>query len=141
MIIQPYQKLLRFAGIFLLIFILGWIDWWSGYEFNFFVFYFIPIGLSAWLFGFESSLFISIMSSLTWYIAEHLSGHSYSSPVYAYWNTLIRLISFMVIGWSFSRIHYLFRSEKIKTESLEKALTKIQLQAISKKNKHFWTPS
>jgi len=42
-------------GIILFIFILWWVDIQTGYEFNFFIFYFIPVGITAWIFGIELS--------------------------------------------------------------------------------------
>lgn len=55
--------------------ILGIIDWRTGYELNFFVFYFIPVSIAAWLYGNEISIFISIVSAFTWAYAHTLSGN------------------------------------------------------------------
>jgi len=126
-----HKKLLGLFGALLLIFIIGWIDWQTGYKLNFFVFYFIPIGITAWFLGIESAIIISITSSLAWYIADKHSGHTYSSNFYLVWNTSIRFVSFMIIGWSFSKVNFLFRSEEIKTKQLQKALSEIKtLQAF-----------
>lgn len=126
-----HKKLLGLFGALLLIFIIGWIDWQTGYKLNFFVFYFIPIGITAWFLGIESTIIISITSSLAWYIADKHSGHTYSSNFYLVWNTSIRFVSFMIIGWSFSKVNFLFRSEEIKTKQLQKALSEIKtLQAF-----------
>ena len=39
------------APVMLSVFLLGAVDWKTGYELNFFVFYFLPIGLAAWHLG------------------------------------------------------------------------------------------
>jgi glucose-6-phosphate-specific signal transduction histidine kinase len=122
---QIHNKLSGIFGALLFVFMLGWIDWQTGYELNFFLFYFIPVIITAWFFGIESSIFISIISSLVWSIADKFSGHNYSSNLYFVWNTLIRLVSFILIGWSFNRVSLLFHSEKNKTEDLQKALSEI----------------
>ncbi|MFH1934984.1 MAG: hypothetical protein ABIN18_25885 [Pseudomonadota bacterium] len=124
---QMHKKMLGLFGALLLIPILGWIDWQTGYKLNFFVFYFIPISITAWFFGIESAIIISIISSLVWFIADKLSGHTYSSNLYLVWNTSIRLVSFMIIGWSVSKVSFLFRSEEKKTEELQKALSEIKI--------------
>ncbi len=41
------QLILNLTSIVLL----GVVDWWSGYELNFYVFYFAPIALAAWKLG------------------------------------------------------------------------------------------
>lgn len=107
--------------------ILGIIDWRTGYELNYFVFYFIPVSIAAWLYGNEISIFISIVSAFTWAYADTLSGHIYPSTYLFVWNTLIRLTSFTAIGISVSKVSMLLRSEKNKTEALEKALSEIKI--------------
>lgn len=113
-------------GIVLIICIIGWADWQTGYTLNFFVFYFIPISITAWFFGIKSAIIASIISSLVWYFADNLSGHIYSSNLYLVWNTSSRLVSFMIIAWTFSKVRSLFLSEEKKTEELQKALSEIK---------------
>ena len=124
---QMHKKLLGLFGAFLFIFILGWIDWLTGYELNFFLFYFIPVGITAWFFGIELSIIFSIVCAFVWAFADKLSGHNYSSTIFAVWNTLIRFGSFLIIGWSINKINMLFQSEKSKTENLQRALSEIKM--------------
>ncbi|MCJ7523604.1 MAG: hypothetical protein MUP71_00075 [Candidatus Aminicenantes bacterium] len=124
---QLTKNLLGLIAALLFVLILGWIDWQTGFEFNFFLFYFIPISITAWFLGIESSFFISIMCSLAWAVADKSSGHIYSSSLYFYWNTLIRFISFILTAWSVNRINFLFHSEKNKTADLQKALSEIKI--------------
>jgi hypothetical protein len=48
-------------------FLLGVIDWLSGYDLNFFVFYFFPVSLGAWFMGLGGSIFLAILSSMAWF--------------------------------------------------------------------------
>lgn len=121
------NKLFSLLGIVLFIFILWWVDLETGYELNFFIFYFIPVGISAWILGIEVSIVLSVLCALIWFIAEYVSGHSYSAHFYAVWNTLIRMVSFFIIGWSSDKIKLLLQSEKIKSENLQKALSEIKV--------------
>ena len=65
------------------------------------------------------------MCAFVWFYADYVSGQPYSSNAVAVWNTLIRLISFFIIGWSIGIIN-IFIAEKIKTENLERALSEIK---------------
>lgn len=115
------------ASLICLSAVLGLIDWKTGYELNFFVFYFIPAGLAAWALGIEYSIFLSLLCAAIWFYADKFSGNVYSSNIIVAWNTLIRMCSFLIIGWSVYKIRTLFQSEKIKAENLEKALSQIKI--------------
>jgi len=124
---QMPKQIFGLLGIGAIIFVLGWLDWQTGYKLNFFVFYFIPIIIAAWYYGIEWTIAFSIISALIWYLADKLSGHSYSSNIFLVWNTLIRLSSFIIIGLSVCRINDLLESEQTKTASLKKALLQIKI--------------
>jgi len=124
---QMLKQIFGLLGIGTIILVLGWIDRETGYKLNFFVFYFIPIIIAAWYYGIEWTIAFSIISALIWYLADKLSGHSYSSNIFLVWNTLIRLSSFIIIGLSVCRINDLLESEQTKTASLKKALLEIKI--------------
>ncbi len=75
--------------------LLGIIDYLTGYEISFSLFYLAPIAAVAWYASRKLGIFISILSALTWMLAELSSGQTYSQPVIYFWNTLIRLGFFM----------------------------------------------
>lgn len=108
-------------------FSLGVIDWLSGHEFNFFVFYFFPVFLGAWFLGMGGSVFLAILSSMVWFGADVLTGHIYSSHAHAVWNTMIRLISFLAIGWSVSTSKRALDREKEVAKKLSKSLSEIKV--------------
>jgi diguanylate cyclase (GGDEF)-like protein len=81
---------------FTLIGAVGLVDYLTGYEFAFSVFYVLPIFMIAWLTGRRFGIAASITSALIWLIADVASGNPYSSPFIPVWNTFIRL-SFFVI--------------------------------------------
>jgi hypothetical protein len=111
----------------IIVFALGVVDWLTGYELNFFVFYFLPVSIGAWFFGFVGAVSLAILSAGVWFGADVLTGHTYTSNVYAVWNTLVRLVSFLAIGWSVSRIKLLLDHEREVTESLRKSLSQIKV--------------
>ncbi len=119
--------LVKWAGILTGTLFLGSIDWITGYELNFFVFYFAPVSFAAWHFGYRASNIVAIMSALIWCAADVFSGHSYSSSAFAVWNTAIRLSSFVAIGWAVWRIHGLVILERDKTEAVKRSLAQIKV--------------
>jgi len=76
---------------------LGAIDYLTGYELTFSLFYLAPISLVSWFKGKRIGLWISAISSLAWFLADYLSGNRYSNPSIYVWNTLIRLTFFLIV--------------------------------------------
>jgi hypothetical protein len=106
---------------------LGLIDWQTGYELNFFVFYFIPISVGAWFLGLGASVTLAVLSALIWFGADVLSGHTPSSHIYAVWNTMVRLLSFLAIGWSVSKMRDALDRERDKAETLHRLLSEVKV--------------
>jgi hypothetical protein len=106
---------------------LGLVDWLTGYELNFFVFYFLPVSVGAWFLGLGASVTLAVYSALVWFGADVLSGHVYSSHAYAVWNTSARLVSFLAIGWSVSKMRYALDCEHKTAETLRRALSEIKV--------------
>ena len=59
----------------LIVFVLGLIDWLTGFELNFFVFYFLPVSLAAWFLDLYASMIVAILCAMVWIGADFLSGH------------------------------------------------------------------
>jgi hypothetical protein len=109
------------------VFALGTVDWLTGYELNFFVFYFLPVSTGAWFLGFAGAVSFAVLSAGVWFGADVLTGNVYSSHVYAVWNTLVRLVSFLAIGCSVARIKLLIDREREIAESLRRSLSQIKV--------------
>jgi hypothetical protein len=109
------------------VFLLGLIDWKTGYELNFFVFYFIPVSIAAWLFGLGGGVVLSVLSALMWFGADALSGHVYTSSVYAVWNTIIRFVSFLAIGAAVAKMQHALVNERRTASSLRQALSEVKV--------------
>jgi hypothetical protein len=121
------KKIFTYFCIISFICILLLLDVLTGYEFDFFVFYFIPVGAIAWYFGSKQTILCSILCAFVSFYADYLSGQIYSSNFVAAWNTCILLISYLVIGLSTAKINILLKSEKIKTDTLQTALDKVKI--------------
>jgi adenylate cyclase len=100
--------------------VVGFFDWLTGYELDFLLFYFLPVSLAAWFLGLGASLTVAVVSAIIWAGADILAGHEYSSYFYPVWNTLIRLVSFLIIGCSVNKIRRMLVHERRHKEEIKR---------------------
>ncbi len=110
-----------------LITVIGILDNITGVELNFFVFYYIPIAITAWYINRKWALFNSILSALTWTTIDILSQHNYSHWSFFIWNGGIRLISFITLAIGLSIIKHFLDVEKVLTRRLNATLEEIKI--------------
>ncbi|MBI5966012.1 MAG: GGDEF domain-containing protein [Chloroflexi bacterium] len=91
------KPLLIFEG-FILIGIIGFIDYLTGHEFAFSVFYALPISMIAWFTNRRLGLAASVVSAIVWLAADITTAQSYSFPLIPIWNSFIRLAFFIIIA-------------------------------------------
>ncbi|TNJ38258.1 hypothetical protein FGF66_09695 [Chlorobaculum thiosulfatiphilum] len=118
---------LRMVAVIAGIAMLGGLDWFTGYELSFFVFYFVPIAYAAWRFGLSAAIAAVVLSGISWFLADIFAGHSYSSNFYEIWGTMTRFAAFIAIGWSVARMRQMLDHERQIAEKLRKALSEIQV--------------
>jgi predicted signal transduction protein with EAL and GGDEF domain len=97
------KPFLTVLGVLLVLFI-GYIDYFTGYEISFSIFYVFPIVLIAWFAGRLYAVFISILSAAIWLSADLLSGHSYSHYTIPLWNSIMRLGFFLTFTYLLTTI-------------------------------------
>ncbi|MEW6531417.1 MAG: GGDEF domain-containing protein [Thermodesulfobacteriota bacterium] len=79
-------------------------DFLTGEELSFSIFYLIPVVLVSTCVGWLEGILVSLLCASTWLVAEHASGRVYSHPLFLYWNTLVRLGFFLVVTLSLARM-------------------------------------
>jgi hypothetical protein len=110
----------------LLLFV-GWLDYTTGPELGFFVFYFIPLVVVAWYGTTLWSLGFSALASVLWFAADNYTGQHYSSPSIGYWNAGIRLIAFVFTTLMIMRVKHLLHHERQLNEELSRAMAEIKV--------------
>lgn len=115
------QRTVILLANIILVLAIGYQDHVTGWELGFFVFYFLPIAITAWTIGAASSCMIAVICALVWFGSDWFSAHQYSRSYYAFWNTSIRLLSFLIISCSVAKIRTLMIREKIMANKLEKS--------------------
>lgn len=81
----------------------GLVDYLTGPEISFSIFYVGPVAAAAWYAGRRPGATLSVFAAATWYVADALS-RDYSSLVFGVWNSIVRLALFLVIGYTVSAL-------------------------------------
>lgn len=104
--VNRYLKNLKPLQIFLLCILitglLGIIDYNTGYEISFSIFYLIPIAIASWYSHRHFAIIICIISATVWMFVDLQTGHQYSNIMVPLWNTLVRF-GFFIITMSLLR--------------------------------------
>ncbi|KAA0888114.1 DUF4118 domain-containing protein [Oryzomonas rubra] len=112
--------------------LLCFLDFITGYEFGFFIFYFIPVAFASWYGGKREGLAMALLCGICWYVADRLTHHPYSRPYFIYWETFMRLLSFITTSLTLSRIRDLVLNEERLAAELLAAYEELkQLRRLS----------
>jgi len=105
---------------YLLLGVLGFIDYATGWELNFFVFYYAPISFVAWKLSRRTGVIMAVCSALCWYLVDIASHHPYSHAWFGIWNGGLRLASFLILALALAKI----REERQRLDSANERLNK-----------------
>lgn len=106
---------------------IGWLDYITGYEFGFFIFYFIPVAIASWYCGRGSGLQVAFGSAIVWYLSDKYTDHPYSHSYFIYWEMFMRLLSFLTTTLTISRIRDMVLNEERMLRDLLAARHELEL--------------
>jgi diguanylate cyclase (GGDEF)-like protein len=108
------------AIAFLVLAIVGVIDYMTGAEISLSIFYAIPVMLMAWSFGQVAGLVMSFIAASAWYLAATTVGYAYSNSFVPVWNAFVRLAFFVLLGLFTSTLKRIFEHQEdlASTDSL-----------------------
>ena len=92
--------------------ILGLLDYVTGYEISFAVFYLVPVSSTAWYGNRPWAIAIALASSIVWYVAEVAGGYPYTHPAIPIWNACVRLAFFMIVALLLSALRERLLAER-----------------------------
>ena len=92
------SPLLALGSAIALVAVVWFGDYMTGAEPSFLIFYLVPVSVAAWFAGKWPSVAVSIASAVAWFAADALSGTRYSHGLIPYWNALVCLGSFLIVG-------------------------------------------
>jgi diguanylate cyclase (GGDEF)-like protein len=84
---------------------LGAIDFFSGGELSFAVFYLIPVGLAAWYIDRFAGVVTSFVCAGVWVWADLMAGTEYQLFLAPFWNALARLATFIAFAYVLALWH------------------------------------
>jgi len=96
--------------------LVSYLDYATGNDLLFFVFYFVPVALCGWFLGLPSTLGLSALSGFGWFAVDRLSGHYYPHEFIGYWNSVICFVAFAAMGLL---LHYLPRTQLRQQQAQE----------------------
>jgi len=95
-----------------LIFLIGALDYWTGYRLSFSIFYLIPIAIVAWGIGMEKGITMAAASTVVWVSADLLSRDAYPSLFVIMWNACVRMGFFATVTVILSNLKESFKREQ-----------------------------
>jgi hypothetical protein len=110
-----------FTGCLLLLLLVGWVDYITGYELGFFVFYTVPIGLAAWYLGRWPGIWLALAATIAWWLADALAGAKYSSQFSFWWNSTVHFSAFVINAVTIAKIKVELRQRDKLAAKLEAA--------------------
>jgi PAS domain S-box-containing protein len=102
--------------------LLGALDWLTGSEVSFSIFFLVPIWFSVWFTGRRVGMAVSMLSAVTWLTVELLWGRTYTHPLIPYWNGAVRLGFFMAVAFLLSSLKALQETLETKVQERTAAL-------------------
>lgn len=94
----------------------GLVDYATGPELSFSVFYLLALGLATWFVGRGFAFFISLLSVAVSLAGDLATGGRYSSRLVPWWNASIVLVFYIVVVWLLARLRelYLEMEERVR---------------------------
>ena len=118
---------------FLLVGLLGLLDYATGPKLSFELFFLIPVSLVVWFAGRRAGILIAALSALTWFAADTASRlSSLSSPI-PYLNALMKLGFLVAVAWILPAFKKEWQQEKesARTDYLTKTANKRSFEAAA----------
>lgn len=128
--IQLLEKLERCSRVWLvvaglsLLGLIGVVDYRTGSELMFSVFYLLEVGLATWFVGKSFGLVMSILSVAVWIGGDVAAGARYSTPLIPIWNAVILLVLYLVVVMLLTSLRSLHRGLEERVAQRTKALTR-----------------
>jgi signal transduction histidine kinase len=102
----------------------GLVDYLTGHEISFSVFYLLGVAVAAWFAGKTFGALVSGLSVGVWIAGDFASGARFSSPLIPIWNAVILLTFYLVVVWLLARLRSFQNTQEEQIRQRTAALTK-----------------
>jgi signal transduction histidine kinase len=132
-------------GAVVIVAVVGLVDYLTGHELSFSVFYLLGVVLAAWFVGRGFGAFVSVLSVAVWVAGDLASGARFSSPLVPIWNGVILLTFYLVVVWLLVRLRSFHqtlerqvreRTLALTEEMAERERLECELLDISEREQH-----
>ena len=97
---QQPPKMIQWLDVLIclgLLAVTGYLDYWTGYNKSFFLFYLVPIVFTLRRLGMASAIVMCVLSALVWLVSNMIAGQTYNGWLTPFWNTTLRLLVFLLV--------------------------------------------
>lgn len=125
-ILDPLSKASVYPIAYLVVILLGILDYVTGAEISLSFFYLLPISLVVWKNGKKPGIYASLISTIVWFGSNWLAGDEYSNIIIFYWNAAVRAGFFLTTTFLLAEIRFLLERERklSRTDSLTGVLNR-----------------
>lgn len=124
--LENQPRIAPVAASFAVLLLTGVADWFTGYRFNFYIFYFIPIAFAAWYTGKISTYTVTLASAVIWFLCDLFTNPTQPELIQAVWNILVSAVSFLVLAFALSQFRIEYNKEKELNAKLIEAMSHIK---------------
>jgi signal transduction histidine kinase len=105
-LIKAFRRSRKLSAVtaLVLVLIVGFIDYVSGYQIYWSIFYLAAIAFAAWNVGMYFACIVAGLSIMSWLIGDWAAGVVYPNRFVPIWNALITLSFYIVVIWLLSRL-------------------------------------
>ncbi|HSY10389.1 MAG TPA: ATP-binding protein [Candidatus Dormibacteraeota bacterium] len=125
--LENRSRIVLIAIALLIIAVIGLVDYLTGHEISFSVFYLLGVALAVWFIGKWFGALVSVLSVAVWVVGDIASGARFSSPLIPIWNAAILLTFYLVVVWLLARLrsfhHNLEGQVRQRTTALTEEMT------------------
>ncbi|MFH2138709.1 MAG: GGDEF domain-containing protein [Candidatus Omnitrophota bacterium] len=97
---------------YIMVLLLGVLDYYTGYRLGFSIFYVLPITMLIWFCHRDPGIVLAVFSAIVWYTADVAARGNVQSYFILIWNTVIRLSFFLIIAFFLSALKETMEREK-----------------------------
>lgn len=98
------------AGTLLLL--VASLDYLTGYEIGFALFYLFPVMLMTWTAGRWAGITKAVLSAVLWLLTDFAAGHTYRESLSPFWNAVMRLGIFVLVAQLVMAVRTLIEFER-----------------------------
>jgi diguanylate cyclase (GGDEF)-like protein len=91
---------------------IGYVDYLTGTEISFSVFYLVPVYLIVWFYNLYHAIIISVFATLLYLLGEYMIRAGYSTGAVPYWNAGVRAGFLIIVAYLLSRLKDSFMKEQ-----------------------------